>query len=106
MEVLIHVGVETVNLKGEHFSPKVAKGQRVSAGDLLVEFDLAAVIAAGYNPMTIMVVTNSADLTAVALVAGGQVNAKELVLDVVSSRPPTPIPRLTRHPRAPRRDQR
>ncbi len=76
MEVLIHVGVETVNLKGEHFSPKVAKGQRVSAGDLLVEFDLAAVIAAGYNPMTIMVVTNSADLTAVALVAGGQVSRR------------------------------
>jgi PTS system beta-glucosides-specific IIC component len=83
MEVLIHVGIDTVNLKGAHFSPKVAKGQRVAAGDVLVEFDLAAVIAAGYNPMTIVVVTNTADYTAVVPVAEGDVRARELVLDVV-----------------------
>ncbi|HEX6887185.1 MAG TPA: beta-glucoside-specific PTS transporter subunit IIABC [Candidatus Nanopelagicales bacterium] len=83
MEVLIHVGIDTVNLKGKHFSPKVAKGQRVEAGDLLVEFDLAAVIAAGYNPMTILVVTNSADYQAVVHVTEDDVRARELVLEVV-----------------------
>jgi PTS system beta-glucosides-specific IIC component len=83
MEVLIHVGIDTVNLKGQHFSPKVSQGQRITAGDLLVEFDLAGLKTAGYNPMTIMVVTNSADYEAVVPIAEGQVRARELALDVV-----------------------
>jgi PTS system beta-glucosides-specific IIC component len=83
MEVLIHVGIDTVNLKGQHFSPQVTQGQRVTAGDLLVEVDLAAVKAAGFNPMTIMVVTNSANYQAVVPIAEGEVRARELALDVV-----------------------
>lgn len=83
MEILIHVGIDTVNLKGQHFEPKVAKGQRVAAGDLLVEFDVDKILDAGYSPMTIMVVTNSADYSAVVPIAEGQVGANELVLDVV-----------------------
>ena len=84
MEVLIHVGIDTVKLEGKHFSPKVAKGQRVEDGQLLAEFDVDAIKAAGYNPMVIMVVTNSADYNAVVPIAEGQVGARELVLDVVS----------------------
>ena len=83
-EVLIHVGIDTVKLNGQHFSPKVAKGQRVEAGQVLVEFDLDAIAAAGYSPMTIMVVTNSADYAAVVPVAEGLVSAKELALDIVN----------------------
>ena len=84
MEVLIHVGIDTVKLAGAHFTPKVAKGQRVEAGQLLAEFDVEADPAAGYNPMVIMVVTNSGDYDAVVPIAEGQVSARELVLDVVS----------------------
>ena len=83
MEVLIHVGIDTVKLAGKHFSPKVAKDQRVQAGQALVEFDVDAIKAAGYNPMTIMVVTNSANYAAVVPIAEGQVSAKELALDIV-----------------------
>jgi PTS system beta-glucosides-specific IIC component len=85
MEVLIHVGIDTVKLEGKHFEPKVAKGQRVAMGQELVRFDVEAIKAAGYNPMTIMVVTNSADYAAIVPIAEGQVNARELVLDVVGS---------------------
>lgn len=58
-ELLIHVGIDTVKLGGEHFSPKVTSGQRVSAGDLLVEFDLDAITAAGFDLTTPIVITNS-----------------------------------------------
>ena len=84
MEVLIHIGIDTVKLEGTHFTPKVAKGQRVEDGALLAEFDVAAITAAGYNPMVIMVVTNSGDYAAVVPIAEGQVGARELVLDVVN----------------------
>ena len=84
MEVLIHIGIDTVKLAGTHFSPKVSKGQKVTDGQLLAEFDVEAIKAAGYNPMVIMVVTNSGDYAAVVPIAEGQVGARELVLDVVN----------------------
>jgi PTS system beta-glucosides-specific IIC component len=84
MEVLIHVGIDTVKLEGKHFAPKVSKGQRVTDGQLLTEFDVDAILAAGYNPMVIMVVTNSGDYAAVVPIAEGEVGARELVLDVVN----------------------
>jgi PTS system beta-glucosides-specific IIC component len=84
MEVLIHIGIDTVKLEGTHFSPKVVKGQRVEDGQLLAEFDVEAILAAGYNPLVVMVVTNSADYNAVVPIATGEVGARELVLDVVS----------------------
>ncbi|QCQ17831.1 beta-glucoside-specific PTS transporter subunit IIABC [Microbacterium sp. RG1] len=58
-EVLIHIGIDTVKLAGEHFSLKVTSGQQVSKGDLLVEFDLAAIAAAGYDLTTPVIVTNA-----------------------------------------------
>lgn len=57
-EILIHVGLDTVNLKGEHFQIKTKPGQKVSTGDLLLEFDRAAIAAAGYDTVTPVVVCN------------------------------------------------
>jgi PTS system beta-glucosides-specific IIC component len=84
LEVLVHIGLDTVSLKGKHFSPKVTQGQRVESGDLLADFDLDGIVAAGYNPMTVVIVTNSGDYSAVVPVADGQVSSRELVLDVVA----------------------
>jgi PTS system beta-glucosides-specific IIC component len=81
LEVLVHIGLDTVNLKGKHFTPAVKQGARVEIGQLLTEFDLPAIIAAGYNPMTVMIVTNSADYAAVVPIGEGVVSTKELVLD-------------------------
>ncbi|MNH37494.1 PTS system beta-glucoside-specific EIIBCA component [compost metagenome] len=65
IEVLIHVGIDTVKLDGEHFVAHVKQGDRVQAGDLLVEFDRAAIIAAGYDLATPIIISNSDDYSAV-----------------------------------------
>ena len=82
VEVLIHVGLDTVNLKGEGFSPRVSAGQRVDRGDPLVDVDLAAVREAGYDPTIILVVTNTASLTAVVPVVDGEVTTSTTVIEI------------------------
>lgn len=57
-ELLIHIGIDTVKLAGEHFSVKVTTGQQVKAGDLLVTFDGDAIEKAGYDLTTPVVITN------------------------------------------------
>lgn len=84
LEVLVHVGLDTVELKGAHFTSHVKQGDRVTAGQLLTDFDIAGIVAAGYNPMTVMLVTNSSSYSAVVPVAEGDVIPSELVLDVVA----------------------
>ena len=59
IDILMHIGFDTVNLQGEHFHSNVAKGDEVHAGDVLVEFDIAAIKAAGYPLTTPVVVSNS-----------------------------------------------
>jgi PTS system beta-glucosides-specific IIC component len=84
LEVLVHIGLDTVQLKGTHFTSHVTKDQHVEAGQLLSDFDIAAIRAAGFNPMTIMVVTNSTEYSAVVPMADGDVVPADLVLDVVA----------------------
>ncbi len=64
-EVLIHVGIDTVQLEGRHYQMKVAQGEWVSRGQLLLEFDLAAIKAAGYDATTPVIVINADDYRAV-----------------------------------------
>ncbi|WP_237222568.1 sucrose-specific PTS transporter subunit IIBC [Rothia nasimurium] len=78
VEVLMHIGFDTVELDGKHFTPKVEKGQEVKRGDVLVEFDMAAIKAAGYPLTTPLVITNAkktVDSTALAAAAGSTVAA-------------------------------
>ncbi len=82
VEVLVHVGLDTVNLKGEGFSPRVGAGQRVDRGDPLVDVDLAAVRQAGYDPTTVLVVTNTASLGAVVPVVDGPVTTATTVVEI------------------------
>lgn len=60
-DLLIHIGIDTVELKGKGFNQLVEKGQRISTGDKLIEFDLNEIKAAGYDPTVIMIVTNASD---------------------------------------------
>ncbi|EHS55977.1 beta-glucoside-specific PTS transporter subunit IIABC [Paenibacillus sp. Aloe-11] len=59
VEILIHVGQDTVQLKGQHFNAIAKDGDRVNIGDVIVEFDLEAILDAGYETVTPIVVTNS-----------------------------------------------
>ena len=73
VEILIHVGVDTVEMKGDGFSPKVKVGDKVKKGDLLLEMDLGKIAAAGHPAVVITVVTNTDDFKAVEVVASDDV---------------------------------
>lgn len=64
-DILIHIGLDTVNLGGKHFTANVKQGQMVKKGDLLGTFDLKAIQAAGFDTTTMLIVTNSQDYAAV-----------------------------------------
>ncbi|HHV09005.1 MAG TPA: PTS transporter subunit EIIC [Clostridiales bacterium] len=61
VEVLIHIGIDTVRLEGKYFTSKVKQGDKVMAGDSLIEVDFDNIIVAGYDPVVITIVTNTAD---------------------------------------------
>ena len=79
-DLLLHVGINTVHLGGQHFETLVAQGQRVHVGTPLILVDLAALVAAGLETTTPMVVTNSAAFASVDLLAAGQVTVGEPLL--------------------------
>lgn len=81
-EVLIHIGVNTVELKGKYFQSFVQDGDQVKKGDKLVEFDLEKIKAAGYNPTVCMVISNSDDYAAVNTATGAADNRRP-VLSIV-----------------------
>ena len=64
-EILIHVGLDTVSLKGEPFTAHVAAGDHVKKGDLLLTADLAKIEAAGLKTVTPVIICNSADFASV-----------------------------------------
>ena len=82
IEVLIHVGIDTVKLDGKPFTAHVKVGDRVQPGDLLLEFDRQAIIDAGYDLATPIIISNSDEYRAVATVAATSVNAGAPLLSV------------------------
>jgi glucose-specific phosphotransferase system IIA component len=71
-EILMHIGMDTVGLKGAPFTPKVSEGQRVKAGDPLIAFDIEAIKAAGLDTATPVVVANSDEFASIEITAGGR----------------------------------
>ena len=61
LEMLIHVGIDTVNLNGEQFINHVKLGQKVKKGKLLLEFDIDKIKKANLDPTVIVIITNSTD---------------------------------------------
>lgn len=58
-EIIVHVGLDTVNLQGEHYTSHVKQGDHVKAGDLMLEFDIPAIKEAGYDVVTPIIVCNT-----------------------------------------------
>ena len=81
-ELLIHVGIDTVNLEGKYFEPQVTVDTKVKKGDLLLKFDLEAIKAEGYDTVIPVIVTNTADFKEVSLVTEGAAKAGEDFLSV------------------------
>lgn len=83
-EVLIHVGLDTVKLDGQFFFPRVSNDQPVRVGDLLLEFDLEAIKAAGYDLTTPVLVSNSDDYIDVLILSDGAVSAGAPLLTILN----------------------
>ncbi|WEV51023.1 beta-glucoside-specific PTS transporter subunit IIABC [Lactobacillus sp. ESL0731] len=79
-EVMIHIGMDTVELDGKGFKTLVKKNQTVKAGEPLIEFDIDAIKKAGYVVTTPVIVTNSKDYNEVKVIADGQVKIADKLL--------------------------
>ena len=83
IQVLIHIGMDTVKLEGKGFTPRVAKGDVVRRGDVLAEVDLDVIREAGYDTVTPVVVTNKKKFASVTPDAEGEVAPGGALLTVV-----------------------
>ena len=81
-EVLMHIGMDTVQLDGQFFETHVEKGLMVTKGTLLVTFDIEQIKAAGYEVITPMIVTNTSEYNTVKAIAEGNVTVGDAVLEL------------------------
>lgn len=95
VEVLIHLGMDTVNLNGKNFKTLVQKGQKVKVGDYLIKFDLDAIKKAGYSMATPIVITNSKNYDIHVDARGNiKVGQKIMELDAITSEVTDSKPKL------------
>lgn len=79
-ELLIHVGIDTVKLDGKGFTKKVSDGDRIHAGDVLIEADLDQIKAAGYPATTMIILTNADQFSSVEKAAPGETGTDQPIL--------------------------
>ncbi|UOQ86992.1 beta-glucoside-specific PTS transporter subunit IIABC [Gracilibacillus salinarum] len=82
VEILIHVGIDTVQLNGEHFINHVEQGDKIQAGELLLEFDIDKIQAAGYEIVTPIIITNHDQYKKLELTVESTINQKDILLTV------------------------
>ena len=81
-EVLIHVGINTVQLEGKHFTPHIKVGDKVKKGQLLLDFDLDAIKQEGYATDTIVVISNTKDYSDISLINKGTITPQDGLLSI------------------------
>lgn len=83
VELLIHIGINTVNLKGQGFEAKVKEGQYVKAGDVLVEFDIETIKEAGYDDTIMVVITNTPQFNTININANADKARCENIFEII-----------------------
>jgi len=83
IELLIHIGMDTVQLNGQHFTSSVKEGQKVKQGESLVDFDVSAIQQAGYSVVSPIIVTNTNDFKQVASEKSRHVDPNDTIITVV-----------------------
>ncbi len=81
-EVLLHIGIDTVQLGGQFFEAQVTAEQEVSKGDLLISFDMEGIKNAGYQIVTPMIICNTDDYNSVEIVTHGDISAGEKIIEL------------------------
>lgn len=82
VEVLIHIGLDTVRLEGKHFRILAQTGQKVKKGDVLIEADLDAIRRDGYDCITPVVICNTSDFSSVTARTGIHVKPGDVCLEI------------------------
>lgn len=82
-EILIHVGLDTVNLKGEHFDARKQAGDRVKAGEVLLTFDMEKIQQKGYEVITPVIISNHTSYQEIKTVASGSIQTGEKLLHLL-----------------------
>ena len=82
VEILLHIGIDTIKLGGKYYEAHVKNGDSVKKGDLLISFDLAGIKGEGYKATTPMIICNSDNFTAIKSVATGAIKAGKDILSV------------------------
>ena len=82
VELLIHVGLDTVNLKGRHYAIHKNSGESVNAGDVLMEFDAAGISADGFDTITPIVVCNPDDFSDISFAPEGGIKEGESLITI------------------------
>jgi multiphosphoryl transfer protein len=82
VEVLMHIGLDTINLKGQGFSPKVKQGDRVKAGDVLIDFDADYLATHAKSLLTMIIVTNTDQVASFNRHSGAVTAGQDVVLDL------------------------
>lgn len=82
VEILLHIGIDTVKLGGQYFEAHVSDGQEVKKGDLLISFDMDKIKAAGYKVTTPIIIGNTDDYASVEPVAQNSVSAGDMILKI------------------------
>ena len=82
LEILIHIGLDTVQLNGQYYDTHVKVGDKVKVGDLLVEFDKDKIQKAGYRTVTPIIISNTDSFKDVKVLAKGEINEKAEMISV------------------------
>lgn len=83
VEMLIHVGIDTVNLNGKYFTDKKSQGDKIKAGDVILDFDIEGIRSEGYNVITPVIVTNSDNYMDVISCSKDRININENILTLI-----------------------
>jgi PTS system D-glucosamine-specific IIC component len=83
VEILIHIGIDTVQLNGKHYTTHVNTGDTVNVGDLLVEFDIDKIKEEGYPVITPIIITNTDDFGTISVVGKDDINSIDVLLTLV-----------------------
>lgn len=84
-KILIHIGIDTVKLEGEHFTAHVEQGQKVTAGQVLLDADIEKIKEAGFDTVTSIIITNSANYSDVLPTGNNTVTNEDLLLTLYKS---------------------